>query len=102
MKKVSWTDGVRDEEVLHRVKENMNKGYLICHSLFRNCLLEHVNEEKIEVRIKMTRRRETRRKQLVEDLKEMRRHWNLKEETLQRTSVENSLRKRTRTCCTTA
>jgi hypothetical protein len=37
--------------------------------LSRNCLLKHVIEGKIEVRMKVTRRRERRRKHLLDDLK---------------------------------
>jgi hypothetical protein len=46
--------------------------------LSRNCLLKHLNEGKIEG----TGRRGRRRLQLLDDLKEKRRYWNLKEETL--------------------
>jgi hypothetical protein len=59
MKKISWTDRVRNEEVLHRVKEERNivhtikrrKSNWIGHILCRNCLLKHVIEGNIEVRI---------------------------------------------------
>ena len=40
--------------------------------LHRNCLLNHVIEEKIR-----TRRRSRRRKQLLDDFKGNRRYWNL-------------------------
>jgi hypothetical protein len=48
MEKISWTDRVRNEEVLHRVKEERNilhtikrrKANWIGHSLRRNCLLK--------------------------------------------------------------
>jgi hypothetical protein len=46
----------------------------------RNCLLTHVIEGKLEGRIEVTGRRGRRRKQLLDDLKEMRRYWKLKEE----------------------
>jgi hypothetical protein len=56
MKKMSWTDRVRNEEVLHRDKEERNilhtikrrKANWIGHILHRNCLLKHVAEEKLE------------------------------------------------------
>jgi hypothetical protein len=56
MEKVSWTDRVRNEEVLHRVKEERNilhtikrrKANWIGHILRRNCLLKHVIEGKLE------------------------------------------------------
>jgi hypothetical protein len=78
MEKISWTDRVRNEEVLHRVKEERNivdtvkrrKAKWIGHILCRNCLLKHVIEGKLEGRIEMTGRRGRRRKQLLDDLKE--------------------------------
>jgi hypothetical protein len=59
MEKISWTDRVRNEEVLHRVKEDRNivrtikrrKANWIGHILRRNCLLKHVIEGKLEGRI---------------------------------------------------
>jgi hypothetical protein len=53
------------EEVLHRVKEERNivhtikrrKANWIGHILRRNCLLKHVIEGKLEVRIEVTGRR---------------------------------------------
>jgi hypothetical protein len=91
MKKVGWTDRVRNEEVLHRVKEERNivhtakrrKANWIGHILRRNCLLKHVIEGKLEGRIEMTGRRGRRRK--LDDLKEKKRYWKLKEEALDRT-----------------
>jgi hypothetical protein len=44
-----------------------------------------VTEGKLERRIEMTGRRERRRKQIRDGLKEKRRHWKLKEEALDRT-----------------
>jgi hypothetical protein len=93
MEKISWTDRVRNEEVLHRVKEERNiihttkrrKANWIGHIWSRNCLLKHVIEGKLEGRTEMTGRRERRRKQLLDDLRENRRYWKLKEEALDRT-----------------
>jgi hypothetical protein len=51
----------------------------------RNCLLKHTIEGKTEKRLEMTGRRARRRKQLLDDLKESRRYWKLKEEALDRT-----------------
>jgi hypothetical protein len=56
MEKISWTDHVRNKEVLLRVKEQRNilheirkrKAKWIGHSLRRNCLLKGVIEEKIQ------------------------------------------------------
>jgi hypothetical protein len=42
-------------------------------------------EGKLEGRIEMTGRRGRRRKQLLDDLKDKRRYWKLKEEALDRT-----------------
>jgi hypothetical protein len=83
---------VRNEEVLHRVKEERNtlhtikrrKANCISHILRRNCLLKHVIEGKLEGRIEMTGRRGRRRMQLLDDLKGKRRCWKLKEEALDR------------------
>jgi hypothetical protein len=93
MEKISWTDRVRNEEVLHRVKEEMNivhtikrrKANWIGHILRRKCLLKHVIEGKLEGRIEMTGRRGRRRKQLLDVLKENKRYCKLKEEPLDRT-----------------
>jgi hypothetical protein len=84
---------VTNEEVLHRVKEERNilhkikrrKANWIGHILRRNCLLKHMIEGKLEGRIEMTGRRGRRRKQLLDDLREKRRYWKLKEEALDRT-----------------
>jgi hypothetical protein len=93
MEKISWTDRVRNEEVLHGVKEERNivhtikrrKANWIGHILRRNCLLKQVIEGEIEGRIEMTGRRGRRYKQLLDDLNEKRRCWKLKEEALDRT-----------------
>jgi hypothetical protein len=93
MDKISWTDRVRNGEVLHRVKEDRNILHTIKrrlanwigHILRRNCLLKHVTEGKKDGRIKVTGRRRRRRKHLLNYLKEKRGHWKLKEEALDRT-----------------
>jgi hypothetical protein len=51
----------------------------------RNCLLKHVIEGKIEEKVEGVRRRGRRCKQLLDDVKEKRRYWKLKEEALDRT-----------------
>jgi len=56
MEKISWTDRVRNEEVLLRVKEQRTilheirkrKANWIGHILRRNCLLQRVTEGKIQ------------------------------------------------------
>jgi hypothetical protein len=90
MEKISWNDRVRNEEVLHRVKEERNILHTINtrkvnwngHILRRNCLLKHVIEGKLEGRIEITGRRERRRKQVLDDFNEKRRYRKLKEEAL--------------------
>jgi hypothetical protein len=90
MEKISWADRVSNEEVLHRVKEERNilhaikrrNANWIGHIWRRNCFLEHVIGGKLEGRIEVAGRRGRRSKQLLEDLKEKRRHWTLKEEAL--------------------
>jgi len=80
MEAISWTDCVKNKEVLQMVKEDKNilrtvrrrKANWIGHSLGRNCLLKHVIGEKIEGRREVKRRRGRRRNRLLDDLKEMR------------------------------
>jgi hypothetical protein len=56
MEKISWTEHVRNEELLRRVKEQRNilhltskrKANWIGHILRRNCLLRQVTEGKIK------------------------------------------------------
>jgi hypothetical protein len=52
--------------------------------LRRNCLLKQGIEVKIEGKIEVTRRRERRHKQLLDDLKEKTGYWKLKEVALDR------------------
>jgi hypothetical protein len=91
MEKISWTDHVRNEEVLLRVKGQRNtlheiskrKANWIGHVLRRNCLLQRVIEGKIKGGIEVTgRRRRKRRRKLLNDLKERRGYSHLKEEAL--------------------
>ena len=82
MEKTSWTDRVRNEEVLHRVSEERNIPHTrkrieadwIGHILRGNSLLNNVTEGAIEEGIEVTGRQGKRRKQLQDDYKEMRRH----------------------------
>jgi hypothetical protein len=56
MEKISWTNHVKNEEVLQQVKEERNnlqiiqrrKAKWIGHIVYRNCLLKHVIEGKRE------------------------------------------------------
>ena len=64
MEKISWSDHVRNEEVLLRVNEQRNilheirkrKANWICHILRRNCLLKQVIEGKIKAEMEVARR----------------------------------------------
>jgi len=88
MEKISWTDNVRNEEVLLSVKEQRNiqheiikrKANSIDHILRRNCLLKRVIEGKIKEGIVVTVRRRRRRRTLPDGLKERRGYCHLKEE----------------------
>jgi hypothetical protein len=93
MEKIGWTDHVRSEDVVPRVKEQRNilneistrKANWIGHILRRNCLLRQVIEGKIKGGIEVTGRRGRRRRKLLDDLKERRGYSNLKEEAVDRT-----------------
>ena len=95
IEKISWTDRVRNEEVLHSVQKDGNIVYRpkikwrkvnwIGHIVRRNGFLEHVIEGKMIGRIEVARIGGRRRKQLLDDLKETRRNCKLKEEVLDRT-----------------
>jgi len=93
MEKISWTDHVRNEEVLLRVNEQRNilheirkrKANWIGHIFRRNCLLQRVIEGKIKGGIEVTGRRARRRRKLLDDLKERRGYCYLKKEALDRT-----------------
>ena len=89
MEKISWTDHVRNEEVLLRVNKQRNilqdirkrKAKWFGHILRRNCLLKHVIEGKIKGEMEVARRR----KKLLVDLKDKRGYSHLKEEAVDRT-----------------
>jgi hypothetical protein len=98
LEKISWTDHVRNEEVLLKVSEQRNirheirkrKANWIVHVLRRNCLLKEVIEGKIKGWIEVTRRRGRRRKKLLDDLGDRRGYSHLKEEALDRIKWRNS------------
>jgi hypothetical protein len=90
--KISWTDQVinvvllRDKEqrnILHEISKR--KANWIGQILCRNCLLQHIIEEKIKGGIEVTGRQGSRRRKLLDDLKERRGYSHLKEEALDRT-----------------
>jgi hypothetical protein len=75
MKKISWTDHVKNEEVLLGVKEQRKilheirkwKANWICHILRRNCLLHRVTEGKIQEGIEVTGRQGRRRRTILRE-----------------------------------
>jgi hypothetical protein len=87
----SWIDRERNK-ILQTVKEERNilqvikrrKTNWIGHIMRKNCLLKYIIEGKIERRVEVTGTRGRRRKQLLDDLKEKRGYWKLKEEALDR------------------
>jgi len=93
MEKISWTDHVRNEDVLLTVREQRNilyeirkrKANWIGHILRRNCLLRRGTEGKIQEGIEVTGRRGRRSRKLLDDLKERRGYSHLKEDALDRT-----------------
>jgi len=93
IEKNSWTNHVRNEEVLLRVKEQRNilheirkrKANWIGHILRRNCLLQRVIEGKIKGGTEVTGKRGRRRRKLLDNLKERRGYSHLKEEVVDRT-----------------
>ena len=85
---MSWTDHVRNEEVLLKVNEDRNipheirkrKAIWIGHILHRNCLFKQVIEGKIKGEIEVAGRQGRRRQKLLDDLKNRRGHSHLKDE----------------------
>jgi hypothetical protein len=68
MEKTIWTDSVRNDEVLHGVKEERNILQTI-KIRKTNCIPKHVIEGNIGGRIEVMGRRRRRRKQLHSKLK---------------------------------
>jgi hypothetical protein len=76
LEKIIWTDRVRNEEVLIRVKVQRNilhesskrKANWIGHILRRNCLLQQDIEGKVKGRIEVTGRRGRMRRNLLDGL----------------------------------
>jgi len=99
MEKTSWTGRVKNEEVLYTVKEENN----IVHKTKKRkakldwSLLTYELPSKtrywrhVEGRVEVTWRRGRRRKQRLDDLKEMGGYWKLEEEALDHTLWRNPL-----------
>jgi len=100
MEKISWTDHVRNEDVLLRVSKKRNilhevrkrRANWIGHILRRNCLLKQVIEGKIKGKMEVKRRRGRGRKKLLDDLKDRRGYSHLKEKVLDHTMWRNRFR----------
>ena len=69
--------------ILHEIRKR--KDNWIGHILRRNCLLKQVIEGKIKGEMEVARRRGRRRKKLLDNLKDRRGYYHLKEEALDRT-----------------
>jgi hypothetical protein len=93
VEKISWTDHVRNGEVLLRVNEQRNilheiskqKANPIGNILHRNCLLQHVIEGQLNGGIGVTGRRGRKPRELLDVLKERRGYSRPNEEALDRT-----------------
>ena len=80
MEKISWTDRVRNGEVLLRVNEHRiilheirkRKGNWIGLIIRRNCFLKQVIEGKKKGEMEVARRGGRRRKKLLDNLKDRR------------------------------
>jgi hypothetical protein len=83
MEKISWTDRVRNEEVLQSVKKEMN----ILHKTQKTKAnwIGHILHTLKTGGTEVTGKRGRRRKQLLNDLTKTRGYWKLKEEALDRT-----------------
>jgi hypothetical protein len=89
---VGWFDTVQFGRhvpvyILHEIRKR--KANWIGHILRRNCFLKQVIEGKIKGRIEVTRRRGRRRKKLLDDLRDRRGYFYLKEEALDRFKWRN-------------
>ena len=94
MKKITFTNRVKNENMLRRGKGKRSiphtikrKASLIGYSFRKNSLPKHITEGKIKVR----KRRGRRCKQLPDDVKERKRCWKLKKEALDRFYEELAL-----------
>jgi hypothetical protein len=106
IEKISWTDHVRNEEVLLRIKEQRNilheiskrKANWIVHFWRRNCLLQQVIEGTINGGIEVARIRGRERRELLDDLKERRGYFSTEGGGSRSHYVESSLWTRLWTC----
>jgi hypothetical protein len=86
MEKISWTDHVRNEEVLLRVNEQRNILHTVNrsnanwtgHILSWNCFLKQVTEGKIEGVAEVTERRTRKWEQLLDDINPLAQEFSFK------------------------
>jgi len=86
IEKIKWTDRVTNKEVLRRVGEErtiiktirQRQENWLGHVLRRNCLLHDVIEGRLET--EDTRRAGRRKIQMLNDLREKWKYWELKED----------------------
>ena len=69
-----------DKNIIHRLK--WRKPSWVGHILRRNCLLKYIIEGKREGGIEVTGRQERRGKQILDDSKESKGYWKLKQKAL--------------------
>ena len=79
--------GNEQRNILHEIRKR--KANWIGHILRRNWLLKQVIEGKIKGGMEVTRRGGSRRRKLLDDVKDRRGHCHLKEEALDRTMWRN-------------
>ena len=108
MERISWTDRVRDEVLLQRVKEERNIVRTIKRRnanwvlpLCTSCLPNQVIEGKIEGRMEVTVRQGRRRNHLLDDLQRNERVVEIERGRTGSQSLQNSLWKRLWTCLKT-
>jgi hypothetical protein len=69
-----WSQAGKEYHTYNKIRKAGWIGHILCGK----CLLRHFIERKIDVGIEVTGRRESRRKQLLDNLKEGRGYWKLK------------------------
>jgi hypothetical protein len=93
MEKISWTDNVRNEEILHKANEERNILHTIkirevnwiVQTMRKKCLLKHTVHIELQGGLKVTGRQARRRKQLLDDLEKRTGYWKLKQDVPDRT-----------------
>ena len=81
----------KERDILRTTKRR--KSNRTGHILRRNYRLKHIIEGNIKRRNELTGRRGRRRKQLLDDIKETREYWKLKEEAINRSLCKTRFRR---------